>query len=55
MNRSLLLRLIVALAASAAGLVAFSGCRSSAQDSSVPWSRPASWEGSLPGMGSGGP
>ena len=55
MNRSALLRLLVALAAATAGLFAFTGCQSSAQDSSVPWSRPASWEGSLPGVGSGGP
>lgn len=55
MKTSSLTRIIVALLATSAGLFAFTGCRSSAQDSAVPWSRPASWEGSLPGMGSGGP
>ncbi len=50
-----LLRIMVALLATSAGLFAFTGCQSSAQDSAVPWSRPAGWEGSLPGMGSGGP
>jgi hypothetical protein len=29
------------------------GCTSkTAQDTSMPWSRPASWEGQIPGMGS---
>lgn len=28
------------------------GCTSkTAEDSSIPWSRPASWEGGMPGMG----
>lgn len=55
MTRSSLIRFLVAFATAAAGLLAFTGCQSSAQDSAVPWSRPASWEGSLPGVGSGGP
>jgi hypothetical protein len=29
------------------------GCTSkTAQDTSMPWSRPATWEGGIPGMGS---
>jgi len=34
-----------------------SGCSTkSPDDSSIPWSRPASWEGGIPGMGGlGGP
>jgi hypothetical protein len=29
-----------------------SGCASKTpEDSSIPWSRPASWEGGIPGMG----
>lgn len=34
-----------------------SGCSTkSPEDSSIPWSRPASWEGGIPGMGGmGGP
>ena len=28
-----------------------SGCATRPQDSSVPWSRPADWEGKLPGVG----
>jgi len=55
MTRPSLLRLLAALVVASTGLVAFTGCQSSAQDSAVPWSRPASWEGSLPGVGSGGP
>jgi len=34
-----------------------SGCATKqAEDSTIPWSRPASWEGGVPGMGGfGGP
>ena len=37
--------------------LAMSGCSTKTeQDSSIPWSRPANWEGGIPGMGSmGGP
>lgn len=32
----------------------FAGCASqTSQDTAIPWSRPASWEGQIPGMGSG--
>lgn len=32
-----------------------SGCAAKTEDdSTIPWSRPASWEGGLPGMGGGG-
>jgi type IV pilus biogenesis protein CpaD/CtpE len=39
-------------------LVAFAailgGCTSKTdKDTSIPWSRPADWEGQMPGMGSG--
>ncbi|HVU25231.1 MAG TPA: hypothetical protein VHE13_13975 [Opitutus sp.] len=27
-----------------------SGCMSAPRDSSIPWSRPADWEGQIPGM-----
>ena len=43
-------RLILFLLA-AAGAIVFAGCATKPQDSSVPWSRPADWEGQLPGMG----
>lgn len=41
------------LAALAAALLALAtGCASKQpEDSSIPWSRPASWEGGIPGMG----
>jgi len=30
----------------------FTGCTTrTAQDSSIPWSRPQTWEGQIPGMG----
>ena len=32
------------------GLLALSGCVDTKQDSSIPWSRPATWEGRIPGM-----
>ncbi len=39
--------LLLALAAG------FSGCTTkTSRDTSIPWSRPASWEGGIPGMGS---
>ena len=31
-------------------LIGLSGCVDPKQDSSIPWSRPASWEGRIPGM-----
>jgi hypothetical protein len=34
-------------------LLGFSGCSIPQQDSSIPWSRPADWEGQIPGMGTG--
>ena len=32
-------------------LAGLSGCTPPKQDSSIPWSRPADWEGRIPGMG----
>jgi hypothetical protein len=32
------------------GILAATGCTSQ-RDSSIPWSRPANWEGQVPGMG----
>jgi hypothetical protein len=45
--------LVLALAA----VLFASGCATKQpEDSSIPWSRPASWEGGIPGMGGmGGP
>lgn len=46
LRRPLLLVLGLAVAALA------SGCATkSREDSTIPWSRPASWEGGVPGMG----
>ncbi|MBC8041005.1 MAG: hypothetical protein H7Y06_10710 [Opitutaceae bacterium] len=34
------------------GSFLFTGCTTKTEaDSSIPWSRPASWEGGIPGMG----
>lgn len=46
-----IVRLFLALAA-ISGSVILSGCTSQTDaDSSIPWSRPANWEGQVPGMG----
>jgi hypothetical protein len=43
--------IILALALSGASLLS-SGCSTKTeQDSTIPWSRPANWEGGIPGMG----
>ena len=44
-RRSILL-LLAALA-----LTAFAGCTKRQDETSIPWSRPADWEGRIPGMG----
>jgi hypothetical protein len=41
---------LVALVLLAFALIGLSGCTGNQQDSSIPWSRPASWEGRIPGM-----
>ena len=46
---------IVALVLLALGAM-LGGCTSKTEkDSSIPWSRPADWEGQIPGMGANGP
>ncbi len=42
---------LLALALAALAIAGLSGCTSPKQDSSIPWSRPADWEGRIPGMG----
>ena len=42
---------LVVLALGVLALAGLSGCTSPKQDSSIPWSRPADWEGRIPGMG----
>lgn len=42
---------LLALALGALALAGLAGCTSAQQDSSIPWSRPADWEGRIPGMG----
>ncbi len=43
-------KIIFALLMSALALLGLAGCGSTQQDSSIPWSRPADWEGQIPGM-----
>lgn len=35
----------------ALALAGLAGCSTAPKDSSIPWSRPADWEGRIPGMG----
>ena len=44
-RRSILLLL------AALSLTAFAGCTKRQDETSIPWSRPADWEGRIPGMG----
>ncbi len=44
-RKSLFALLLLALAS-----LGLSGCTAPQQDSSIPWSRPATWEGRIPGM-----
>ncbi len=43
--------LILSLLAATAVLASLTGCTSPPRDSSIPWSRPAEWEGRVPGLG----
>jgi hypothetical protein len=45
--------LLFALLAIALGSL-IAGCVAPASNSSIPWNRPASWEGQIPGMGTTG-
>ncbi len=42
---------LFALLLLAFSLLGLSGCVDPKQDSSIPWNRPATWEGRIPGMG----
>ena len=42
---------ILTLALAGFVLLGLSACFSGQQDSSIPWSRPADWENTIPGMG----
>ncbi|MBI2518319.1 MAG: hypothetical protein HYV95_15675 [Opitutae bacterium] len=42
---------LFALALATVALLGLSSCSNPPQDSSIPWSRPADWEGRIPGMG----
>lgn len=46
------MRVFFVLLAATLIAMAMSGCETKTKDdSSIPWSRPASWEGQIPGMG----
>jgi hypothetical protein len=51
MNMSAFRKVLLTLALATLALAGLSGCTSNQQDSSIPWSRPADWEGRIPGMG----
>lgn len=44
-------KILYVLLMSALALAGLSGCTPPRQDSSIPWSRPAEWEGKIPGIG----
>jgi len=42
----------ILMAAAALGLAGtFGGCASDPDENTIPWSRPQSWEGQVPGLG----
>ncbi|MDX2187843.1 MAG: hypothetical protein SFV32_12980 [Opitutaceae bacterium] len=47
-----LARTLVSLALAGIGLTLVGCSTKTNRDTSVPWNRPASWEGGIPGMGS---
>jgi hypothetical protein len=52
----MLSRLVLLALASTAAILATGCTTKQPEDSSIPWNRPASWEGGIPGMGGmGGP
>jgi hypothetical protein len=51
MNMPALRRTLFALALAAVALLGLAACTNPQQDTSIPWSRPADWEGRIPGMG----
>jgi hypothetical protein len=44
-------RTIITIALALFTVLGLSACFSDQQDSSIPWSRPADWENTIPGMG----
>lgn len=44
-------KILFVLGLSFLALAGLTGCGPAKQDSSIPWSRPADWEGRIPGMG----
>jgi len=53
-RRGFRFRLILALLTVSVGSLLLGGCAAKSEDdSTIPWSRPASWEGGLPGMSPG--
>ena len=50
---SVLKRFFLLLLLASALTSLFSGCVAPRSDSTIPWDRPADWEGRIPGMGMG--
>lgn len=50
-NMTTLRKTVTVLLLSALALAGLAGCAPEQRDSSIPWSRPADWEGRIPGMG----
>lgn len=43
-------KLFLSLSLATLALLGLSGCASDQKDSTIPWSRPATWENQIPGM-----
>ena len=43
-------KIVFALSLTTLALLGLAGCASEEKDSSIPWSRPATWENKVPGM-----
>ncbi len=46
-------KIIFILSLATLAALGLSGCAADPKESSIPWSRPQSWENQVPGMGSG--
>ena len=46
-------KIVFALSLTALAILGLAGCATDPKESSIPWSRPSSWENQVPGMSNG--